>query len=250
MNYLKQYLGIKEGSAEHRAILNVFNDSKLCKRYTMTVNDAWCATGVSAAFIATGLANIFPCVECSCPEMINLAKKAGIWIEDDSITPEVGYVIMYDWQDSGAGDNKGVADHVGIVSEVNGKQITVIECNKNDSVAYRTLQVNGQYIRGYISPKYPENTSKPEPEKPATPSTPSTGGGLNKTSKWIGKVTASSLNVRSWAGTENETCSFSPLKKNTKVDVCDSVKAKDGSTWYYICYAGKYGFVHSDYISK
>ena len=44
------------------------------------------------------------------------------------------------------------------------------------------------------------------------------------------------------------TCSFSPLKANVSVDVCDSVKAKDGSTWYYIKYNGKYGFVHSSYV--
>lgn len=76
------------------------------------------------------------------------------------------------------------------------------------------------------------------------------GGSLNKTAQWTGTVTASELNVRTWAGTGNATCSFSPLKKGTKVEVCDSIKASDGSTWYYIKYSGKYGFVHSNYISK
>ena len=40
VNWLAQYVGIKEGSAEHKAILKVFNDSGLCTRYKMTVNDA------------------------------------------------------------------------------------------------------------------------------------------------------------------------------------------------------------------
>lgn len=154
INYLIQYLGIKEGSAEHKAILAVFNNSGLCTRYKMTVNDAWCATGVSAAFIATGLSSIFPCVECSCENMITLAKKAGIWVENDAYVPSMGDVILYDWDDSGSGDCTGWSDHVGIVVSVNGSMIKVIECNKNNTVGYRNITVNGRYIRGYITPKY------------------------------------------------------------------------------------------------
>lgn len=73
---------------------------------------------------------------------------------------------------------------------------------------------------------------------------------MNKTVKWIGKVTAYKLNVREWAGKENKTVSFSPLNKNTKIQVCDTIKAKDGSEWYYIKYNNKYGFVSSIYIEK
>lgn len=154
INYLIQYLGIKEGSAEHKVILAVFNDSGLCTRYKMTVNDAWCATGVSAAFIATGLSGIFPCVECSCENMITLAKKAGIWVENDAYVPSTGDVILYDWDDSGSGDCTGWSDHVGIVVSVSGSTIKVIECNKSNTVGYRSIAVNGRYIRGYITPKY------------------------------------------------------------------------------------------------
>lgn len=78
----------------------------------------------------------------------------------------------------------------------------------------------------------------------------SSGGALSKTVKWKGIITASSLNIRTWAGTENGICSFSPLKKGTEVNVCDSEKASDGSTWYYIEYKGKYGFAHSSYIKQ
>ena len=67
VNWLAQYVGIKEGSAEHKAILKVFNDSGLCTRYKMTVNDAWCATSASAAFIATGLSNILSLIHISEP---------------------------------------------------------------------------------------------------------------------------------------------------------------------------------------
>lgn len=154
VDYLAQYVGIKEGSAEHKAILAVLNNSGLCTRYKMTVKDAWCATGVSAAFIATGLSDIFPCVECSCGNMVELAKKAGIWVENDGYVPKTSDAVIYDWDDSGSGDCTGWPDHVGLVASVSGNTIRVIEANKSDSVGYRNLAVNGRYIRGFITPKF------------------------------------------------------------------------------------------------
>lgn len=153
-NWLAQYEGIAEGSEQHKAILKVFNDSGLCTRYKMTVNDAWCATSVSAAFIAVGLSNIFPCVECSCENMINLAISAGIWVENDAYVPDVGDVILYDWDDNGVGDCTGWSDHVGIVVSCDGSTIRVIEGNKSNTVGYRDIAVNGKHIRGFITPHY------------------------------------------------------------------------------------------------
>ena len=72
----------------------------------------------------------------------------------------------------------------------------------------------------------------------------------SKETKWQGKVTVSKLSVRSWAGEENPTLSFSPLKKDTVVYVCDTIKASDGSAWYYIKYGAKYGFVSAKYIDR
>ena len=251
--YLKKYLGIKEGSKEHVEIIKTFNDSKLCKRYTMTTKDHWCATAVSAAFIATGLTDIFPCVECSCGEMINKAKKAGIWVEKDNYVPKIGDVILYDWDDTGAGDNTGYPEHVGIVAFVDSNSIKVIEGNKEDSVDYRTIKVDGKFIRGYIVPKYSkQETVKSEPvekvEKPEK--TEKKKDDVDKNVKWTGIVSASLLNVRTWAGKEHDKCSFGPLKKGTAVQVCDTKKASDGSDWYYIKYNGRYGFVSAAYINK
>ena len=82
----------------------------------------------------------------------------------------------------------------------------------------------------------------PQPA-PAAPSGP------GKDEKWKGVVTVNGLNVRKWAGTEHGTCSFSPLNTGNKIGVCDSLKASDGSLWYYIKYNGKYGFVHSKYVA-
>ena len=80
-------------------------------------------------------------------------------------------------------------------------------------------------------------------------STTSTSKKLNTTKLWKGKAT-STLNVRTWAGVEYSTCSFSPLKKGAKFNVLDEIKAADGSTWYYIKKNGKTGFVSGKYVKK
>lgn len=257
-NWLVSYVGITEGSAKHLKILSIFNNSGLCSRYKMTSKDAWCATGVSAAFIDLGLAGksgsgkLFECCECSCPNMINLAKTQGIWTESDSYVPGIGDVIMYDWQDSGSGDNTGVADHVGIVCYVSGNTFKVIEANINDSVGYRTMTVNGKYIRGFITPNYAKFATTAVTENKTTTSTTTTTtststSSLNKTCKFKGIVSASELNVRKWAGTNYAV--LRKLAKGKTVEVCDTVKDNAGDDWYYIKESGKYGFVSSDYIT-
>lgn len=164
INWLAQYKGIAKGSTAHKEILRIFNDSGLCTRHTMTVNDAWCATAVSAAFIASGLTGIFPCVECSCENMINLAKKAGIWVENDAYVPSTGDVILYDWDDNGVGDCTGWSDHVGLVKSVSNGVIHVIEGNKSNTVGDRDIAVNGKYIRGFITPRYSDIQTPAEPD--------------------------------------------------------------------------------------
>lgn len=77
-------------------------------------------------------------------------------------------------------------------------------------------------------------------------------GAPNKTPKWVGAVTADRLNVRSWAGTEYPKIkSWPELAQGNLVDVCDTVKDKEGDFWYYVRISARYyGFVHSDYIEK
>ena len=70
---------------------------------------------------------------------------------------------------------------------------------------------------------------------------------------FTGQVTASSLNVRTWAGAEYPNIKKYPtLNKENKVDVMNfTQKASDGNSWYYIRIAGKYfGFVSAKYIKK
>ena len=158
--------GVEEGSSEHKMIIDTFNKSGLCKRYKMTTNDSWCATTVSYAFIVAGMAGksgsgkLCEFVECSCGEMIALAKKQKVFIESDSYVPTTGDVIFYDWDDSGKGDNTGWPDHVGLVVKAANGVITVIEGNKSDKVAERVIKVNSKFIRGFIAPKYSNYATK------------------------------------------------------------------------------------------
>lgn len=70
---------------------------------------------------------------------------------------------------------------------------------------------------------------------------------------FVGKVTASVLNVRTWAGAEYpQIKSYPTLNRGNLVDVMNYTQtANDGSDWYYIRIAGKYyGFVSAEYIQR
>ena len=249
----QSWIGCKESDGSHKKIIDVYNSHKpLARGYAVKYTDAWCATFVSACAIKTGMTDIIP-TECGCSNMVKLFQDLGEWNESDSRTPNQGDIIFYDWDDTGSGDNKGNPDHVGIVEKVSGSTITVIEGNKNNAVGRRTIQVNGRYIRGHGVPKYSGSTSGgTSGSGSSSTGTSSSSGGLSKTPQWVGKVTATRLNVRSWAGTEYANIkSWPQLGKGNLVDVCDSVKASDSSTWYYIRIDGRiYGFVHSAYIKR
>lgn len=154
---IMSWKGCHEGDAIHKHIIDTYNAHKpLAQGYKVKYTDKWCATTVSAAAIECGYTDIIP-TECSCNRMIALAQKKGIWQENDAYEPKLADFVLYDWDDSGKGDNKGVPDHIGVViTEAKDGKYTVCEGNKNDGVNLRIMSVNGKYIRGYITPKYDE----------------------------------------------------------------------------------------------
>jgi len=161
------WLGRNEANGTHKEIIDVYNAHRpLARGYAVKYTDAWCATFVSAVAIKCGYTSIIP-TECGCQNQIQLFKNLGEWVENDAYVPKSGDVIFYDWDDSGAGDNTGYSDHVGIVEKVSGSTITLIEGNYSNAVKRRTIQVNTRYIRGYGVPKYDSDGT--------APSTPTTG---------------------------------------------------------------------------
>ena len=188
-----KWLGCKEENGTHKKIIDVYNAKKpLARGYKVKYTDAWCATFVSAVVIRAGLTDIIP-LECGCEHYINLLKKMGIWQEKDSYTPEIGDIIFYDWQDNGIGDNTGYSDHVGIVVEVSGSNIKVIEGNLNNKVGYRNIKVDAVTIRGYGTPNYSSKATTEKTTSPAEPEykvgdTVMFAGNLHYTSAFSGGV--------------------------------------------------------------
>jgi peptidoglycan hydrolase-like protein with peptidoglycan-binding domain len=165
----QEWVGLNESDGSHKKIIDIYNAiTPLPVGYKLKYTDAWCAGTVSAAAQVCNATDIIP-TECSCPRMITKAQGMGIWVENDAHIPEPGDIVMYDWDDSGNGDNKGGADHVGIVEKVVDNTMAVIEGNYSNSVKRRYLQVNGKYIRGYIVPKYDDGgaVADPAPAEPA-----------------------------------------------------------------------------------
>lgn len=252
INTFTGWIGKKESDGSHKSIIDIYNKYLATAvkfgtcDYRVQYSDPWCATATSASFIKSGLAGLFP-IECSCPRQIDLAKRMDIWIENDNTVPEPGWAVMFDWQDSGTGDNTGVSDHTGLVVSVDkgAGRFRVIEGNKEDAVGYRTMSIGGRYIRGFIAPKFndkyePAQTSA-EYRKPS------------KTGKYWAKVVTQHdpLNVRQGPGTEYGLCTtFGPIPKGSTVMVCDELTANDGSTWCYVLWSGKYGFCSKKYLKE
>ncbi len=176
---MQSWIGKNEADGSFREIIDIYNShTPRARGYKLKYSDEWCAGTVSAAAIATGNTNAVP-LEVSCHYMIEGAKAKGIWVENDAYVPQGGDIILYDWQDSGAGDNTGNPDHVGVVEYTSGGIIHVIEGNNGEKVARRELSVNGRYIRGFIVPKYSNNTAS------GGSSTPTVSGTINELARRV-----------------------------------------------------------------
>lgn len=181
------YIGAVRGSSKHRRLIDIFNQHKP-DGWPMNYFAPWCAAAVSAWAYELGIGNLIP-VSANCGTMVAKAKQMGIWIENDAYTPDPGDLILYDWQDSGYGDNTGGPDHVGVVVSVGSGKITVIEGNKGSAsvVGYRSVPINGRYIRGFVRPNF-NGVSTTQPTQ--------TGDfGMYKVNSAVG------LNVRTGPGT-------------------------------------------------
>ena len=150
----ERWLGCREADGSHRPIIDLYNRIRpLPRGYKMRYDDPWCAAFVSAVGAACDLTDtILP--ECGCEPMIALYQAAGRWEEADDAAPRPGDLIFYDWEDSGAGDCVGAADHVGLVTENDDDLLTVIEGNLSDAVGSRKIYAGARFVRGYARPDY------------------------------------------------------------------------------------------------
>ena len=146
---MESFKGAKTGNAKHKEIIDIYNSCKpLPRGVKMKESYPWCCATVSSAVIKAGLQDKIP-RECSCGKLLNLMKEAGMWVESDSFVPTPGDFLIYDWGDSGKGDDGEGHDHIGMVKSVTGKQMIVMEGNKGGAWGTRKVSVNGKYIRGF-----------------------------------------------------------------------------------------------------
>lgn len=173
----------------------------------------------------------------NCQSVTRHAKENGTWKK----TPKKGALIIFR---NGA--------HIGSVRTYDTKYVYTNEGNTSSapgvvanggSCRNKKYKLTDSAIDGYVWIDYG-----------ATADQTSTAAAvkLNKKPKYVAKVTATELNVHSWAGAENPKIKKWPLlKKGNLVDVCDTIKAADKSEWNYIRIAGKYyGFVAKRYLKK
>lgn len=173
----------------------------------------------------------------NCQSVTRHAKENGSWKK----TPKKGALIIFR---NGA--------HIGSVRTYDTKYVYTNEGNTSSAAGVvanggacrnKKYELTDSAIDGYVWIDY--GTA-------ADQTSTTTAVKLNKTPKYVAKVTATELNVRSWAGKENPTIKKWPLlKKGNLVDVCDTIKAADKSEWNYIRIEGKYyGFVAKKYLKK
>ena len=168
LDLFRSWVGRKESDNSHRYIIDIYNSHKpLARGYAVQYNDQWCDTTISALFVALNAVDLIGGTECGVEEHVKLFKKAGIWIEDGTITPQPGDIIVFNWGQS-TQPNDGYSDHIGMVESVSGRMITTIEGNYKDSVARRIIAVGNGYIRGYARPKYGTVSSGNKPQETPT----------------------------------------------------------------------------------
>lgn len=151
--------------------------------------------------------------------------------------------------------------HTGLVVKVDSTYVYTIEGNTSSAagvvanggcVRQKKYAIKNSTIDGYGRPNYNAFITEAS-STPAAPPASQPSGALSREVKWVGVVTATTLNIRKGAGTEfAKLSSYPTLSKGKEVSICDSMKASDGSIWYYIKISGnlgdKYGFAHSSYI--
>ncbi len=256
VNKALSWEGTKEGSKGHKQIIADYN--KACDKGRQADMDTkWCACFVGA--VAQETDNVLKDgigmpVDYSCGtgshSLIEKAKKAGIWIEDDAYVPKPADAIIYDWSDSGKGDDTTGHDHTGVVVSISstGKSFKVMEGNRKDSVSTRQVNVNAKNIRGYISPRFADEVEvSPAPAQPSEPSESPV-----KPSVRTMKVKTNSglpLRMRREPNTTSERIISIPNGKTVQVsDVVEGEKIAGNTKWASCSYNGKTGYCSMAYL--
>lgn len=134
----KNYIGIREGTQEHKKLIDKYNNiSPIPRGYNVSYNDSWCMVFVSVMALECDYKK-FP-FECSVPIVYNDMLVNGLITNE----PKAGDLIFYSW------DCNSLVDHVGIVDTVEGNIISTIEGNYSNMVKQRTIDINNPCILAF-----------------------------------------------------------------------------------------------------
>lgn len=164
INIAKKYLGINK--SQRLDLMTYYN--KYCytlvdanRKYRIQSNDEWCSMFTSViAHMAGYKKSEFP-FEVSVFYQCQIAKKNGTYFTDVD-RAEPNDLIIYDWKAN------GTYDHVGFVVKIEGDNLTAIEGNKDNTVAYRVINKRSNLIKGFISTSH----ITPESKLPTVITTP------------------------------------------------------------------------------
>lgn len=114
----------------------------------------WCACFVSwcaneCGYIDSGVIPKY----AGCVQGSQWFKDRGEWA-DNSVTPEPGMIIFFDWDDPDTGGQDGSCDHTGIVERVENGRVYTVEGNSGDSCRENSYPIGYYEIYGYGCPAY------------------------------------------------------------------------------------------------
>lgn len=133
LEYAVGAIGIKEGTPQHHALVDMYNTVRPYPRgYKLEYNDKWCAAFITVCADRAGLKH-FP-RECGADEM---RKKFNNTEYYHTTTPSIGDIIWYTYS------------HVGIIYNILPTHYVTIEGNANDQVLVQHHPIGASYIKSF-----------------------------------------------------------------------------------------------------
>lgn len=144
----KSLLGASESNGKAQAlVMRPYN--KLTGRSLNVKTCPWCQIFIVSCEYQSKSVKAGYCKSSGCLQALNWYKKKKRF-KKRGVTPSVSWQVFYDFK------GKGKPTHTGLIVKYNKskKTITVIEGNKSNKVAYRTISISSKYILGYGLPYY------------------------------------------------------------------------------------------------
>ena len=108
---------------------------------------AWCAISASWALRRGNIDSSKYPNFASCSASQKVFKEKGLIRDKKTYKPKAGDLIYFDW------NQKGTAQHVGMVFSYDGKYVETIEGNSGDAVRHKKYIANNKYIFNYVEVK-------------------------------------------------------------------------------------------------